>query len=503
MNVNSNSMQDADRNIIHTIFDDAWKRMEYLRNHGNFALAADVNVASVECYRYMLENLKTSDNIDVQYDRIRNKMRTLEACGHGFIHEIRDPHEQVHYLESTYGPYLEHLPDYKTLKVFLKTVADDKHEIEDLQHSLNIKMRSTSLDELSGKVNEAAEPVRKKMKAQESLPTIWTPRKITPDLAALKMLKNTLKATAEARSKLPHANAITSYASPKEATAVLLETTGSKGSLPAKSSISFAEARGPRPTMEDAYFCIDDEKRILTGVFDGHGGGFVSKYVCEAFSKRFDLILIQCQGNVHQAFEQLFDEIQKELKEKFKAESHSAGSTAVVTYVDKASRLVYTATLGDSEANLYRNIDGKMKSIKLSCVRDWSSQADANRIANYYEKPIIAEKWPKRPNPKLLRSGIGEGVNVSRAFGDFYQTGNETKPLIIGKPKITMNKMQEGDILVLACDGLKDYVPENVIIEILEEAGNINIAQRLVDYAIKVWDSRDNVSVIAIKIPEK
>lgn len=256
-----------------------------------------------------------------------------------------------------------------------------------------------------------------------------------------------------------------------------------------------------RETMEDAHFYTEISQGTLSGVFDGHGGKEIAEYASKSFEKRFEQELTTANGNVLVAFESLFSQIQHEVA---KCEPlYNMGSTAVVTFIDKKTNIIYTATLGDSEANIYRMIDGKMKSIPLSCVRDWSSPKDAARAANVLNEPSIATEWPKAENPKELRFPKG-CVNVARAFGDIHTGYLMAGPGMIHKPKITMNKLEKGDVVVLACDGLKDYVPEKVIAEKVaanKDNPKVNLAQELVNYAIspKGADAHDNVTVVAIK----
>jgi serine/threonine protein phosphatase PrpC len=172
----------------------------------------------------------------------------------------------------------------------------------------------------------------------------------------------------------------------------------------------------------------------------------------------------------------------------------------VVCYVDKKTHHIYTATLGDSEANIYRKFDDKLKSIPLSCIRDWSSKKDAHRASIALGRPQIAINWPKISNPKYLRFPYPFfGINVSRSIGDVLLSGSPEKPGVIHKPKITRIQVKSGDLLILACDGLKDYVSDNEIVSILKNPPP-NPAKHLVNYAIDEGNSLDNVTVLAIAI---
>jgi serine/threonine protein phosphatase PrpC len=410
----------------------------------------------------------------------------------------RDPEDQVRILEDRYRETCAQLQDYQIIKLFLEATKQDKKEVDELKHRFDIpegKLIDRRLKRLTPRL-------RRKSAKLEEIYGKWEPRKIQPEIAYLKMLKNTLKTCLQVRGRLRHAQNIEelreSYASPAEATALLL-TPAPANPLPPESIIFSSAMQGKRGAMEDAHFCIEDENKILAGVFDGHAGSGISDYASKNFCSIFETLL-RSSGNVHEAFEAAFGQIQNDLSDQ----QLMGGSTAVVIYVDKATHLVYTATLGDSEANVYRVFNEKMKSIPLSCIRDWTSQKDAKRLACYHEIPELVKQLENSPNPKALRSGLrGLGVNVSRAFGDFNHAGTPEKPLVIAKPKITVNRLQEGDIVVLACDGLKDFVPEKEIIKIVQRSGGEDIAKELVNSALNApWNSKDNVTVVAIKIPE-
>lgn len=253
------------------------------------------------------------------------------------------------------------------------------------------------------------------------------------------------------------------------------------------------EEQGRRYQMEDAHFFQENEKGILLGVFDGHNGIEVARYACYRFQELFFSIL---EDDVSKAFFTVFATIQEEIENKH-SEWESIGSTAVVSYIEKATNYVYTATLGDSEANIYRKIGKKRKSLPLSCIRNWGTKRDA-----YSAKLALGEAIPFKKNSKEMRHpppGIsvhsGSGLNVSRALGDVLFKG------VIHSPKITLTTLLPGDILLLACDGLKDFVTEKEILKIIEiHQGRYSLVEDLIDYAISVNHSTDNVTILGIFI---
>ncbi len=274
-------------------------------------------------------------------------------------------------------------------------------------------------------------------------------------------------------------------------------------STPLTLSPQFTEKQGLRPRMEDAHFYTELEKGTLVGVFDGHGGPEVAQFANEAFQKRFPDALKNAKENVHQAFETVIDQIHQEVARHY--EWNRIGSTAVVSYIDHATHQIYTVTLGDSEANIYRKVEEEMRSIPLSAVRDWLSKKDLQRLVSNYGFQVYSLGRLCNYNSKYIRSRLREGVNLSRAIGDVSERGSSI-PLVIHKPKITVNKLKHGDILILACDGLKDFVLEAQIVKMIAEytlgTKKDGLSSILVEKALSQMNEteNDNVTVGVIHV---
>lgn len=263
-------------------------------------------------------------------------------------------------------------------------------------------------------------------------------------------------------------------------------------------------AQGKRPKMEDAYFFVEIEQGFLTGVLDGHGGSEVAKYASKRLQKLFSKVLRRANGDVYKAFRWLIDGIQKEI---FSIEAWSEqGSTAVICFIDKELHLIYTATLGDSEAKVYRiQAEGTMSVIPLSCVRNWSSKTDAKRASLALGQPGIATDWPTIENSKEIYFPLyyaNMGLNVSRAFGDKFLSMWKGKPGVIHKPKITVHLIKPGDQLILACDGFWDFVSEYKAANVMAQFFNQpeTIANKLVSFALDMGHSTDNVTVLSVSV---
>lgn len=325
--------------------------------------------------------------------------------------------------------------------------------------------------------------------------TPWSARAISWESALPKMIKNTQKAAAEHFLLDPNA-----YIDPEDL--VVLQAAGERAPLAVRGT-AYAN-KGMRKTMEDAHIFLETNEYVLAGVFDGHGGGIVSRFAQAKVKKNFDLILKKVEGNVHQAFEKFIDALQKAVKKNKILDSQ--GTTLLLSFIDKKRSCIYTATVGDSEANLYRESpSGQMQSIPLSCLRNWTSPKDEARANVCIENSLtssIEKIAPNNPKPYYCyrSGGMTLSINLSRTVGDVAISHIEQRgPALTHKPKITIIDCKPGDILILTCDGVKDFVPETNIIRLLEEASG-NIAHRIGHHALTHAGSTDNITVCAIEI---
>lgn len=381
-----------------------------------------------------------------------------------------------------------------------------------------------------------------------SLP--WRPSATTKEKAIEKMLKNARKAIEEHIKKGD--DRFGTYASVEEALPSIEAIRNPTASTPlVLEHVEYATQGPTRPTMEDAHFYAENDQGIITGIFDGHGGKGVAEFANEKFEKDFLKTLNEVDGNVHHALEKLIHEIHEEVKENYYNEKLElqkyyefikelvnkecpndseelkekfvqalryehimkmrfiSGATAVISVIDKKTHLIYTATLGDCEANIYRKINGELKSIPLSPVRDWSCEKEALRASIYTGRDEIAKDWltqdPKRIRFPKKGDPLGD-TNVSRAIGDIRFTGTDEKPGLIHKPKITVNLWELEDTLILACDGLKDFAYECAIVKKIKNTNqkDNNLAQVLAELTYSRMgmfegEQGDNVTVIVVQ----
>ena len=295
----------------------------------------------------------------------------------------------------------------------------------------------------------------------------WKPRKFSPAAAYNKMRKNSEKGIVEAQKRQPvptnlgmssfdlEAKEEPARPSPSFATLEEVAVPTYEESLKKKQPLWFSYERidsqgNSHKPMQDAHACFPMARGIVAAVADGHGPGGenVSLSIIKEVIKNFGSYLF-AYSNVHTAMEQFVASLSQKIR------SDSCGSTLILSFITETGT-VYTATIGDSEAFAYRNINGALKSIPLSCVRDWSSPKDALRAAIALKDQNIATEWPKHP-AKSHR--FNNEINISRSIGDLRYS-----PAISPKPKITVHQVKTGDLLIFASDGLWDFVTQEEII---------------------------------------
>jgi serine/threonine protein phosphatase PrpC len=269
---------------------------------------------------------------------------------------------------------------------------------------------------------------------------------------------------------------------------------------------------GLRPTNEDAecfYLNLDNndksKKNInLIGIFDGHGGPLVSKYLSDKLPPYFYNKSIvpdsakPSSTKYHKYIIKLFDFIQEKIRNEI-IESKLMGSTAIIAQIYKNSdknsdrKKMQIINVGDCRAVLCNKYN-----IGIPLTKDHkpTSIEEFDRITK------LGGKVTQLPNDDPR---IG-GLSVSRSIGDI-----DTKPYVSHQPEIFDYDIDDNDkFIILACDGLWDVFDNQSAVDfVLHEMKNNykyniitnslknNIAMKLASDAIK-RGSTDNVSCMVL-----
>ncbi|MFV0340554.1 MAG: hypothetical protein ACK5MA_08040, partial [Parachlamydiaceae bacterium] len=338
---------------------------------------------------------------------------------------------------------------------FLKNPKQTCHKDNEWVHITNdedLKLKTTPFDFRKVRINGSTDDL-----IESAMSQITDRKKERHDrvVAHQKMCKNSKRAISESIADYDLQKPIFPY--PLDETSLIdLSTTAC---APVKLDIcaDIAEDIGSRPTMEDAHFALEIEQGVLAGVFDGHCGSRTAQAIASYFPRIFEEQMKLSENHIHYAFEKTFEILHKAFFDIF-----DDGSTGVVSFIDVPKNLIYTATLGDSEASISRCIDDEYSLIPLSCVRDWTSKKDYERCAaSFKHDKSRADAFVKAMSTlkeKYLRYSPLEvtnymrfpydghpGPNLSRAFGDkpfFTYNGVE---VMSRRPKISVQSIKPGD----------------------------------------------------------
>ena len=233
-----------------------------------------------------------------------------------------------------------------------------------------------------------------------------------------------------------------------------------------------------RQYMEDQGIAIEnfnnDPNKIIFGLFDGHGGDQVSKYLQENFAIYMKQMMPF--NNYFQDFVNLF----KTLDEKVKSlNCPDAGSTATIVYIERQNdkKYLYCINVGDSRCIII-NKKGIMRLSK------------DDRVEDPNEKERIIKEGGFIYNGRI--HGI---LMLSRCFGDWgiknYGVSCE--------PHIAKIEINDDDLcLVIASDGVWDFMKDEEFKVLMNTKMNsLDICKDIITESLNKGSS-DNISCFVI-----
>lgn len=239
--------------------------------------------------------------------------------------------------------------------------------------------------------------------------------------------------------------------------------------------VGWAEMRGKRPDMQDA-FCVhtafqNNSGQHLLGLYDGHSGSksslLLAKSIAQAFAAQLATGLPP-----EKALYAAYDAIEKEVE----ARKYSDGSTALTLFISGAT--LYTANTGDSKAVLA----SAGAAVDLNTFDRPDSEAEALRIRSL--------------GGFVTQSGRVNGeLALSKSIGDCV-----LRPYVTWEPTIKSRTLRRSDeFIIIGCDGLWDYVSSQEAVRIVRStlhlADPFLSATTLRDAAYS-HGSTDNISVV-------
>lgn len=261
--------------------------------------------------------------------------------------------------------------------------------------------------------------------------------------------------------------------------------------------ISSCAIKNSRRCMEDRHVIIEDFHTVFGiqdcsptsyyAVFDGHAGTDAAVYSVSHLHQ-FLAESSFYPTDPERALRDAFSRTDSLFLEKCNRENLRSGTTAVCALLRPTEQMLYVAWLGDSQALLVRNGQG----MQVVNPHKPDRKDERERIEDMGGCVLFWGTW--RVNGELA---------VSRAIGDLGY-----KPYVTSEPDVTAVPLNgTEDFLVLACDGLWDFVSEQEAVmavyqQIAEAPGDIEyVSQRLVQLS-KLHGSTDNISVIVVFLTE-
>jgi len=254
--------------------------------------------------------------------------------------------------------------------------------------------------------------------------------------------------------------------------------------------------QGHRPTQEDHHFSFinlnnKDEQYNpinLFGVFDGHGGSSVSKYLKNNLP---DFFLIKLKNNIFKNkkdfivyVNEVYNFLQNNLKIKHPKAVEYCGSTACVglnCIDEKNKNILWLINVGDSRAVLCNK---KGDAVQLTVDHKPNEPNEKERIEELGGKITYdGSDWRVKT------------LSLSRAFGDL-----DCCPYVTHVPSISKYTINNKDkFLIVACDGLWDALSNQSAVEFIRDLQfknfNGNYAKELANYGLNNG-SQDNITVI-------
>eukprot|EP01127_Copromyxa_protea_P009313 TRINITY_DN2187_c0_g1_i1.p1 TRINITY_DN2187_c0_g1~~TRINITY_DN2187_c0_g1_i1.p1 ORF type:complete len:748 (+),score=105.54 TRINITY_DN2187_c0_g1_i1:95-2338(+) len=255
--------------------------------------------------------------------------------------------------------------------------------------------------------------------------------------------------------------------------------------------VGYAEAQGRRQTMEDEVFVCgslgDNPSLDLIGLFDGHNGDAVSKYLANAVPNLMRDIL---QDKLDVTPE-LFENAWKQLSRNLKKDCVVGGSTALVALFFHEQDKIFIANVGDCRAVLGNPGIGK----RITDDHRPGSQKERQRI-----EALGGSVSSLVSKDGRIISRVNGVLAVSRSFGDF-ELGAFIEP-VPDVFALSMSDLNDG-FLIMACDGLWDVMGDNDATDIVKRHFDLygndleGACVRLRDFAY-ANGSTDNITVLII-----
>nr|CCC90906.1 unnamed protein product [Trypanosoma congolense IL3000] len=244
---------------------------------------------------------------------------------------------------------------------------------------------------------------------------------------------------------------------------------------------------GFRVSMEDAHVVLVEDDMSILGIFDGHNGSACSKYIAENLPAKIKALNGR---HTQEELTKVCVGLDRDFLQNVGDASGTTGTFCIITRDYK----VTICNVGDS-----RTLIGR---------------AGRLLFATEDHKPVCAEERERIEacGGCVVGGRVDGDLAVSRSFGDFSFKRKEAlddynQHKVIAVPDVTTHVCQQGDVIILACDGVFEgnFSNEQVLSFVNEQAVKCLdlavVAARVCDEAIR-RGSKDNISCLVVKLSD-
>eukprot|EP00792_Barthelona_sp_PAP020_P006157 TRINITY_DN2924_c0_g1_i2.p1 TRINITY_DN2924_c0_g1~~TRINITY_DN2924_c0_g1_i2.p1 ORF type:complete len:277 (+),score=97.48 TRINITY_DN2924_c0_g1_i2:32-862(+) len=253
------------------------------------------------------------------------------------------------------------------------------------------------------------------------------------------------------------------------------------------SDVGFAEEANAayREQMEDAHVMgyMPDGESTFFAVYDGHGGVDASLLAEKHLHNEFFRALAD-NNTIKNSFEIAFKRVDDIMEKK---DIRYKGTTAVCLYIHKDAsdtKRLDVAHVGDSFAVVFSQLDNN---------RGYTANnlTPPHRPSDPAERTMITQR-----GGYIVFDRVNSILSVTRALGDFG-----LKPPVSGEPVHSTYEIGPNDKwIIVACDGLWDFVEFEDVAEVLKRCKTASEAASSLKALALDSRTSDNVSVIALKL---
>ncbi|XP_020282123.1 uncharacterized protein LOC109853937 [Pseudomyrmex gracilis] len=261
---------------------------------------------------------------------------------------------------------------------------------------------------------------------------------------------------------------------------------------PLTPQVAVGAIRNLRRKMEDRHVVIHDLHTVFNiqddtvanyyAVFDGHGGQDAAAY-CATHLHQYLVESVHYPTDPKQALRDAFLTTDAQFIEKSNIKKLNGGTTAVCALV--INKKLYIAWVGDSMASLV----SRGEVMNLVNPHRPTREDETERITNMGGAVVHCMG--------VLR--VNGFLSISRAIGDVLY-----KPFISGEPEVRCVHLDgTEDFLIIACDGLWDYVDPRtaalrVYRQVKQNPHDLKYVHQALLQSAKRAGSQDNITVIVV-----